>query len=558
LRVLIPLLPVYNHRLGVGYLTAILRARGHEVVLIDFEHLLHAENQSLSLKIQEETEVYADRWSEQIQYLHRPELLFGALFPDDSRLQQSLDNSDWTLIELLRPYVHAWADAIHRMQPELVLFPTLVSNLWIALWTSEWFHRLMPSVPRVFGGRGITYPEVQELILHAGWADGLLQGEAENGIAELVDALASGSEFSTLLTSNLVRLQDERVVAAPIGPRVVLDALPFPDFSGLPFPGANFRLYAESGRDFHDAASVAGSRWCPRHCAYCYESIYPNNYRLRKVDSVIREIEFQQHELRTVRVFFCDSTLNVSQRWLGELAEGMARLPILPNVAFAHCEPRQLDRGLLNALREAGFEKLNFGIESFDGRTLHRMNRTITVEETERTVLSAVEAGISVGLNLVANYPGETAEEFDSSLARARKFSGLLETAAATSGASVRFMVSQARVDPHSALFTQRERFGVRLSPRSLPVFVPLQHLRPWIERIALNWDDGLPRQQRRQRFAVARPYLESLSIPGRMTERVLPADHRVPINIAAVPSALRTLLPANASAALRQEEALP
>jgi hypothetical protein len=113
-------------------------------------------------------------------------------------------------------------------------------------------------------------------------------------------------------------------------------------------------------------------------------------------------------------------------------------------------------------------------------------------------------------------------------------------------------------VDPHSALFTQRERFGVRLSPRPLPVPVSLQRLRPWIERIALNWDDGLPRQQRRQRFAVARPYLESLSIPGRMTARVLPADHRVPIDIAAVPSALRTLLPASASAALRQEEALP
>ena len=30
----------------------------------------------------EETEVYGDEWVEQIQFLHRPELLFAALWPD--------------------------------------------------------------------------------------------------------------------------------------------------------------------------------------------------------------------------------------------------------------------------------------------------------------------------------------------------------------------------------------------------------------------------------------------------------------------------------------------
>src|SRR6266850_927294 len=234
LRILIPLLPVYNHRLGVGYITAVLRARGHEVIPIDFEHLLRIHDEALSLRIQDETEVYADNWSEQIQYLHRPELLFGALFPEDFTLQRELNEMDWRLIAALRPHMQAWVEAIVRMEPDIVLMSTLVSNLWIVLWASKLIHESMPAVPRVLGGRGITYPEVQELIVRAGWAEAILGGEAENSIAKLVDGLASGTSIDGLAAPGLARMEGGRVVSVPTDADLVdLDSLPFPALSGL-------------------------------------------------------------------------------------------------------------------------------------------------------------------------------------------------------------------------------------------------------------------------------------------------------------------------------------
>src|SRR5262249_22488003 len=161
------------------------------------------------------------------------------------------------------------------------------------------------------------------------------------------------------------------------------------------------RHYSETGRDFHDAASLGGSRWCARHCAYCYESIYPKNYRLRGVSAVLHEIEFQRERLATPRLFFCDSTMNLSPRWLEELADGMMEMSVRPHVVFAHCEPRRLDMSLLEKMRAAGFEKVNFGAESLDDRVVRRMDRDLTVEETERTLVDAVEAGISLGVNLI-------------------------------------------------------------------------------------------------------------------------------------------------------------
>src|SRR6266850_1810252 len=502
LRILIPLLPVYNHRLGVGYITAVLRARGHEVIPIDFEHLLRIHVEALSLRIQDETEVYADNWSEQIQYLHRPELLFGALFPEDFTLQRELNEMDWRLIAALRPHMQAWVEAIVRMEPDIVLMSTLVSNLWIVLWASKLIHESMPAVPRVLGGRVVSVPTD----------------------ADLVD----------------------------------LDSLPFPDLSGLPFPGATLRCYSESGRDFHDAASMATSRWCPHHCAYCYESIYPKNYRLRKVLSVVQEIEFQNSILGTSRVFFCDSTLNVSSRWLGDLANQMGQLPFKPRVLFAHCEPRHLNKDLLERMRDAGFEKLNFGVESLDDRTLRRMNRNTTVEETEDTLVAAAAAGISLGLNFVANYPGETLEEFQHTLSEAKRFAERLRRVTEVSGAAVRFMVSQARIDPHSALFVFHDRFGVHVLDRALPVPAELGPLRPLLDRIALRWEGTLPKEERQTRFAIARPYLEGLSIPGTQS-RVLPTlDSRSLLHPERIPSALQPLIPPQAAALSRESGAGP
>ena len=154
MRAVIPLLPVFNHRLGLAYIAAILRRDGHEVTPLDFEHILRLSDPKLSLDLQDETEVYADRWSEQIQYFHRPELSFAALFPEDRELRRSLEPADWDLVGRLRPHVERWRDAILEFDPDVLLFPTLVSNLWIVFWLSAEVHARAPHIPRILGGRG--------------------------------------------------------------------------------------------------------------------------------------------------------------------------------------------------------------------------------------------------------------------------------------------------------------------------------------------------------------------------------------------------------------------
>src|SRR5687767_8885545 len=151
----------------------------------------------------EETEVYGETWADQIQFLHRPELLFGALWPEDPQLRRSLTESDWGLLDDLRPHVTSWSDAIVSLEPELLLLPALVSNLWIVTWLGELVKRSHPRVPRVFGGRGLTYSETRELILRAGWAEAVLPGEAEASVVALTNALAAGEPVTTVAVAGL-------------------------------------------------------------------------------------------------------------------------------------------------------------------------------------------------------------------------------------------------------------------------------------------------------------------------------------------------------------------
>src|SRR5687767_12812468 len=160
----------------------------------------------------DETEVYGETWAEQIQFLHRPELLFGAIWPEDPQLRRSLTESDWSLIDDLRPHVNSWADAIVKLEPDLLLLPALVSNLWIVTWLGELVKRSEPRIPRVFGGRGLSYSETRGLILRAGWAEAVLPGEAESSVVALTNALAAGEPVTSVRAAGLVRMDGDEVL----------------------------------------------------------------------------------------------------------------------------------------------------------------------------------------------------------------------------------------------------------------------------------------------------------------------------------------------------------
>jgi anaerobic magnesium-protoporphyrin IX monomethyl ester cyclase len=67
-----------------------------------------------------------------------------------------------------------------------------------------------------------------------------------------------------------------------------------------------------------------------------------------------------------------------------------------------------IDADIAGEMKEAGCDRIFFGIESADNSILKLMNKKITVERAHKAIEAARRAGIRTGAFFILGYPGET------------------------------------------------------------------------------------------------------------------------------------------------------
>lgn len=88
--------------------------------------------------------------------------------------------------------------------------------------------------------------------------------------------------------------------------------------------------------------------------------------------------------------------------------------------ATIECSPETLDTEKLRLFIKEGFRRISIGIQSLDNQRLRSIGRAHTAEQAVESVRTACEAGFEqINIDLISGFPGETLEEFDSSLRQA-------------------------------------------------------------------------------------------------------------------------------------------
>jgi radical SAM superfamily enzyme YgiQ (UPF0313 family) len=157
-----------------------------------------------------------------------------------------------------------------------------------------------------------------------------------------------------------------------------------PDISELALPRKD--LLYHDGIRYAPVDLVMISRGCPHGCNFCYLSAYPNrNYRLRRIDCVIHEIE----QLKNRLVFFVDDNLCGHPKYSLDFFErlipyrkiwvGQATL----NVAN--------DRKLLKTLSKSGCKCLFIGFESLSQPGLVEMGKPINKVQEFREKIKIIQ-----------------------------------------------------------------------------------------------------------------------------------------------------------------------
>src|SRR4051794_29061615 len=171
--------------------------------------------------------------------------------------------------------------------------------------------------------------------------------------------------------------------------------------------------------------------FCVTRCGYCDFNTYVGSDRAQRsgyVEAAIAEIALARRMLggdapAVGTVFFGGGTPTLlAPGQLGAILRAVESRFGLERGAEVTTEanPEDVDAGALAALREAGFTRVSFGMQSAVSHVLRTLDRRHSPERPAAAVAEARAAGFDhVSLDLIYGTPGETSEDWARSVAAA-------------------------------------------------------------------------------------------------------------------------------------------
>jgi len=214
-----------------------------------------------------------------------------------------------------------------------------------------------------------------------------IMGEAEITFTQVVKDILKGKKV-------------KRVIEAT--PPDDLDALPLLDLDSI-----DFSLYPD-----YLMNNIEASRGCPYRCVFCTNSNIRKKIRFKSPKRVVEEIEYIKSKTNNNPVFtFVDDTLTLHRDRIIEICNLIKEHNL--NIEFsAMTRVNVVDDELLHNLKNAGCNRLMFGIESGNERVREQVvGKKITEEQVKNAFSLCNKYGILVDVFLMMGFPTETVEE---------------------------------------------------------------------------------------------------------------------------------------------------
>lgn len=344
-----------QENLGVEYLSACLKRKGHEV------------------------ELFFD-----------PQTYGGGMLFKVAWLQDKLD-----LKKALVAKAVAW-------NPDIIGISCMTHSYRWSLEVAEMIKEARPNLPIIFGG---IHPTIMpEAVITNDCVDMVAVGEAEESFCELLDCLDTDN-FSPSIKGIWFKI-NQRVIANPIYPPAKLDLLPMPDKG----------IYYEKIPIFQRRYVTMASRGCPFHCSYCCNTVTRRLYkdykprRVRGVSNLIEELLFARQHYQVDFIHFHDEVFPFELKWLTEFAEPYAKFINLPFLIHTHFN--LLQESHLKLLKKAGLFYIAFGLQSASERIRKEVcHRHQSNESVKKAAKLCKKYDIDFSIDHIFGLPGETEME---------------------------------------------------------------------------------------------------------------------------------------------------
>ena len=247
--------------------------------------------------------------------------------------------------------------------------------------------------------------------------DFVIRSEAEYTILNLVNHLKDGN-FENI--DGIWYKKNNEVIKAPEAGKIEnLDELPFPARHLI----KNRNAYIPIDARRMPVTPMMTSRGCPARCNFCCTK---NNlgfkFRYRSPENVVAEMEQCIDEYGVKEIHICDDVFTFNRQRVLKIRDLIREKNLdLTFVLTNGVRADQVDREILQALKDMGLHSIGFGCESGNQEILNRIKKGIKLERVREAYKLSKEMGFQTYAFFIMGHLGETKSTIEDTIRFAKE-----------------------------------------------------------------------------------------------------------------------------------------
>jgi radical SAM superfamily enzyme YgiQ (UPF0313 family) len=300
------------------------------------------------------------------------------------------------------------ADTLKRvlsLRPDIVGITAMTHEINMASKLAASLKKDRPDLFIVIGGVHVTALPQETIKANSAFDAGII-GEGERSFLDIIRKIEKKDYDLSELHGVVYRKNGDVVLSLPSERIGDLDELPFPAW-----------------HMFQNATEyiLITSRGCPFSCLFCMRAL-GQQVRKRSASNVVDEIEKVVRQRKPKRFLFYDETFTLDKKHVHEICDLLIQKGLSNAIRWsATTRVDSISEDILQKMKKAGCDHIEFGVESGDQKVLETIKKGITIEQAKKAISLAKNLGFHTETAFIIGHPDETIQTAYSTLKLASK-----------------------------------------------------------------------------------------------------------------------------------------
>lgn len=293
---------------------------------------------------------------------------------------------DVTLANFCKKSTEQIIKEIKTIKPNIIGFSLYTHNRCITFAIIQKIKKIFPHIVIILGGPHATFLS-QQIVARYPSIDYVVEGEGEEGMLSIVEAIKSGKPIKEkIVKHNTINIQ----------------TLPHP----AQFKGKLYRVNVNEQYKY-----IITSRGCAHNCTFCDSpSFWGRRVRFRDIDDVMDEISTLYTKYGIIYFSIRDDNFTVKKDRVEELSHKLIKKKLY---MMWNCQARvdTVGEAMLIAMKKAGLEHIQFGVESGSENILLFYNKKISIDKIVKACEATRKVGVYLSVYLMVGMRNETYDD---------------------------------------------------------------------------------------------------------------------------------------------------